>query len=164
MTKTFLIPLALLCTILSYCKKGDNNPDPVNCIGLITDTLPTGNTGRIFMPNAITPNGDGLNDGVAPYMQNIKSFVLTIYNQKNEIVFSTTKPGERWTVNGLTANLTLYYYKIQATTNDNYQIGVCGDLFVLTCIPSHISMFRFPDQLTPWGFIAITSEAMGSCR
>lgn len=91
MNKYFLLTLAFLCTFLTYCKKGGDKPDPINCVGLITDTLATGNTGRIYMPNAFTPNGDGLNESIAPYMPNIKSFVLTIYNEQNEIVFSTDK-------------------------------------------------------------------------
>lgn len=162
MKKNLLVLLVFLCTAFLYCKKGEDKPDPIHCIGLITDTLATGNTGRIYMPNAITPNGDGLNESVAPYMPDIKSFVLTIYNEQNEIVFTTDKPGERWTVSA--TGTTRYYYKIQATTTHNFQIGECGDLYVLHCIPKNIEKFRFPDQLTPWGFTGITHEPIGTCR
>lgn len=51
-----------------------------------------------FLPNALTPNGDGRNDvyrgkGVLKY---IKAFDLSIYNRWGEQLFHTTNPTEAW--------------------------------------------------------------------
>jgi gliding motility-associated-like protein len=51
-----------------------------------------------FLPNAFTPNGDGLNDtykgkGVTDF---IGGFTMRIYSRWGELVFETTDPGEGW--------------------------------------------------------------------
>ena len=59
---------------------------------------------EIFMPNAFTPNGDGINDlyGV-PSLNNNRLVRLTIYNRWGNIVFSTTDINKKW--NGVVNNL-----------------------------------------------------------
>lgn len=50
-----------------------------------------------YLPTAFTPNGDGLNDIVRPYlvrMKNLKSF--SIYNRWGNLVFRTFTEGEGW--------------------------------------------------------------------
>ena len=54
----------------------------------------------IYMPNAFTPNGDGLNDIIKPTLSGIKELTyFTIYNRWGVTMFTTTIPGAGW--NGL---------------------------------------------------------------
>ena len=50
-----------------------------------------------YLPSAFTPNGDGLNDIVKPYLVNMKELKsFTIYNRWGNMVFHTTKEGVGW--------------------------------------------------------------------
>lgn len=53
---------------------------------------------EIFIANAFTPNGDGVNDTFAPIIQNaqISDFEFVIFDRYNGRVFSTTNQTERW--------------------------------------------------------------------
>lgn len=52
---------------------------------------------EIYMPNAFTPNGDGLNDsyGFSGYNKN-KFIKLSIYNRWGQVVFETTEKAKKW--------------------------------------------------------------------
>ncbi len=51
----------------------------------------------LYIPNAFTPNGDGVNDvfRVIP-LENFKLTRLSIYNRWGKIVFNTSTPGAAW--------------------------------------------------------------------
>jgi gliding motility-associated-like protein len=57
-----------------------------------------------FLPNAFTPNGDGVNDGYRGkgIFTGITNFQMNIWNRWGEKVFETTDPNESW--NGLYKN------------------------------------------------------------
>lgn len=50
------------------------------------------------MPNAFTPNGDGLNDGFLGkgYLEGATGFSMTIWNRWGELVYETTDPNDEW--------------------------------------------------------------------
>lgn len=51
----------------------------------------------IFVPNAFTPNGDGLNDVIRPVLAGIRELkYFRVFNRYGEMVFTTSKPGEGW--------------------------------------------------------------------
>jgi gliding motility-associated-like protein len=50
------------------------------------------------VPNAFTPNGDGLNDTFRPVATGdlIRQFSMVIYNRWGQMIFETTNPAEGW--------------------------------------------------------------------
>ena len=176
--KTISIPIILFSVILfSNCKKTQNKmSSDIYCDGLITDTLGTGDTARIYYPNAFTPNNDGLNDINRIIVKGISSITFTIYDSSNNIIFTTTQlntpdphglaGSAAWAPTSNASTHETYYYKIQATTMTNNHIGVCGELYKLSCFPSSIprSSVHFEDQLMIDGtFSAITLENLPDC-
>ncbi len=158
--------LVFVALVFASCSKSsDTTVQHVNCDGLVTDTLPTGNTGRIYMPNAFSPNADGLNDIARPVTQNITAIAFTIYDENNVVVFTTNVLGQGWQPAPGAVSAIKYYYKIQTTTTAGKHIGSCGDLYKLTCFPLNPtrSFFYFEDMLTPSGFTGVTAEAMANC-
>ncbi len=73
--------------------------------------------GNFNMPNAFTPNGDGLNDIFHAEGLFIREFNLEIWNRNGEGVFATKSFRQGWDgkVNGQNAPVDTYMYKVQAT-------------------------------------------------
>jgi gliding motility-associated-like protein len=73
-----------------------------------------------YMPNAFTPNGDGVNDcyGLKNWL-NIRQLEFMIFNRWGEKVFSTTHPDQCWDGNykGVKALAGTYAYYIKAQTD-----------------------------------------------
>lgn len=165
--KTTLPILLLVCVaIFSNCKKSSDHVTHINCDGLVTDTLGTGDTARIYMQNAFTPNGDGLNDVSRPITTGVAEINYTIYDNSNTVVFTTNSLFDGWstTIGANTAET--YYYKIQVTTNQGHHIGTCGELYKLSCVPSNIqrSNLKFEDQLYQGGgYSPSTMETLPDC-
>lgn len=70
---------------------------------------------EFFVPNAFTPNGDGLNDIFKPgYKCYFSAYSFQIYNRWGQVVFSTHNPLEGWDgrLNGLNQPLGTYVWEI----------------------------------------------------
>lgn len=70
----------------------------------------------MYIPNAFTPNGDGMNDTFGVAGAAMGDFSLKIYNRWGEKVFETTNPNVRWDgmVNKESAPSGVYVYKVLA--------------------------------------------------
>lgn len=156
----FFISLTIL---LSNCTKSDEGITHINCDGIITDTLGTGDTARIYMANAFTPNNDGLNDTIKPYTKNILSISFTVYDGYNNVVFSTNQLGKGWTGMPDAISGTLFFYNIQAVTSSNHNIGKCGAFSQLLCIPVKTVPLVFEDQITSGGITLATTDSLPAC-
>lgn len=69
----------------------------------------------IWMPNAFSPNADGLNDIFKPEAKGHPSeYVMHIYNRWGETVFSSFNISKGWdgTINGKPAEVADYYYRL----------------------------------------------------
>ena len=93
---------------------GDTMPEiTVNTEGLYTLQLTTHNLcagadstylkmleaeSPFLVPNAFTPNGDGLNDTFRPVVdyERVRMFSMVIYNRWGQLFFETTNPAEGW--------------------------------------------------------------------
>jgi gliding motility-associated-like protein len=78
-----------------------------------------------LMPNAFTPNGDGLNDcfGVKHWGQ-VSNLKLEVFNRWGQLVFSTTDPNHCWdgTFKGVQQASAVFIYQVSAET-------ICGRVF-----------------------------------
>jgi len=156
MKMKLIVHVALVTLFFAGCSKSSEPLHLVNCDGLITDTLGTGDNGRIYMPNAFSPNNDGLNEFCKPFFQNIASFVFTIYDENNIVLFTTSVPGFGWQPSqGINT----------VKTVNNKKIGQCGEVYSLYCFPPNLpkSFFYFEDMLTANGFTGMTSEILSTC-
>ncbi|KAA5535052.1 gliding motility-associated C-terminal domain-containing protein [Taibaiella lutea] len=76
----------------------------------------------LFVPNAFSPDGDGLNDVFgARNLCEIKSFQIQVYNRWGQLVFNANNIAEKWdgTYNNGVADVGAYFYQISFTSADN---------------------------------------------
>lgn len=67
---------------------------------------------ELFVPNAFTPNGDGLNDYFEPKGADLLSYQITIFNRWGQLVFQSNDPRIAWNgnYNGIEALPDSYLY------------------------------------------------------
>jgi gliding motility-associated-like protein len=71
----------------------------------------------VFVPNAFTPNGDGLNDVVRPILVGIRELkYFSVFNRYGEMVYTTSVQGAGWdgTFKGSRQNQGAYVWQLQA--------------------------------------------------
>lgn len=90
--------------------------------------------GRLFIPNAFTPNGDGVNDCYRVIIPgDVIEFDFSIYNRFGERVFHATQRDHCWdgTYKGVRAELSTYYYYYTATSTACGKVFRKGDMHLL---------------------------------
>jgi gliding motility-associated-like protein len=69
---------------------------------------------RVFIPNAFSPNGDGLNDVFQPSMRGVTASDLKIFNRWGELIFqSTDNTGWDGTYKGKPVNEGVYAFSLR---------------------------------------------------
>ncbi len=76
---------------------------------------------NIFIPNAFTPNQNGLNEEFRVLYKNSKGAVLSIYNRWGQLIFTSNNVNKGWdgTFDGNPCQEDVYYYIVDYTNNDN---------------------------------------------
>lgn len=117
-------PVATPVSPTIYIVKGTDAQGCVNYDSVMV-VITASNKSGYFMPNAFTPNNDGLNDcyGIK-YWGVIQELDFGIYNRWGERIFHTHNPSDCWdgTYKGVQQNPDVYVYLIKAKT-------FCGDVF-----------------------------------
>ncbi|MEA2107308.1 MAG: gliding motility-associated C-terminal domain-containing protein [Bacteroidota bacterium] len=91
---------------------------------------------NIFIPEAITPNGDGRNDEfkIQPDLSLFPGeYQLTIYNRWSNVIFQTKNPGEAWNgtdTNGKAVPTGAYIYYLKIKLPDGQIIEKRGNITV----------------------------------
>ncbi len=88
----------------------------------------------IYVPNAFTPNGDGINDIFRPIPVGIiKIFFFRIFNRYGQMIFSTTQYLKGWNglVNGRAAAIGTYVWEIKGTDFNNHSIFKRGVVLLI---------------------------------
>lgn len=73
---------------------------------------------HLYMPNAFSPDGDGVNDVFGPGAHDLTSFKMMIFDRWGEMIYETEDPARPWdgTVNGGdVATNDVYVWKLRAT-------------------------------------------------
>jgi gliding motility-associated-like protein len=86
------------------------------------------------MPNAFSPNGDGLNDVFR--IENLRFDKLTefrVFNRYGQMVFETLNPEKGWdgTFNDKPAATDVYYYQVRLTLPDGTERAFKGDVTLI---------------------------------
>lgn len=88
----------------------------------------------ILVPKSFTPNGDGINDILYPYLTGIKTFqYFKIYNRYGKLMFETTNPDAGWNgyVNGTPQPMSIYIWIAVGLANDGSQVVKRGETLLL---------------------------------
>jgi len=152
MKKQLLLAGLATIALVYSCSKKDK--DKFIC-DLSDSTLPSDDSAVVFIPNAFSPNGDGLNDQFGPRFRNIKSIAWSVYDDQNHQLYSTTDTGAYvfWQGSGkVDKGMVLYHYKVTAVSNQGNTFSQCGNFYSFTCIPpgyNGVDTLVFSDQFNP---------------
>lgn len=82
------------------------------------------------VPNAFSPNGDGINDQVRIEGRGIVKLSFRIYNRWGEKVFETTDKNEGWDgiYKGVLQEMDVYTYAVEATLINGQQVPLKGNI------------------------------------
>lgn len=71
----------------------------------------------LYVPNAFTPNGDGLNDEFGALGYGVKDYYLEVYNRWGELIFTSDNVNSQWdgTYQGTKVLPGTYVYNISAS-------------------------------------------------
>ncbi len=111
-----------------------NISSDAGCVGKDTIKILVVKDGGVLMPNAFSPNGDGVNDVVKPLLIGFtKLNYFRIFNRWGQAVFQTTNVGEGWDglLNGKTTEVGTYYWVVSADKLDGSEDIQKGDLILI---------------------------------
>ena len=88
---------------------------------------------NLYIPNAFTPNGDGINDFFGAVGEGIDSYRLRIFNRWGVLVFETTNLNHQWDgyYNGQLAPIGAYTYEVFARGHELGQVSRSGSVVLV---------------------------------
>jgi len=103
---TFQQPGRYLVTLITTSDKGCKDTTAKEII--VKDDF------SIYLPNAFSPNNDGMNETYKAVFYNISNYEMEIFDRWGEKVFTTSEPGQGWdgTVQGSESPQGIYVYKV----------------------------------------------------
>ncbi len=107
---------------------------PYGCRDSATVTIRVDPTVTEFIPEAFTPNGDGLNDVFRVYNLYYQKLVdFRIYNRWGHEVFHTIDPKKGWdgTFNGVPQDMGTYFYQVIVAHPDGQQKAINGSVTLI---------------------------------
>jgi gliding motility-associated-like protein len=96
-----------------------------------TSDNPDGNA--VFVPNAFTPNSDGVNDILYAYGNTIATMQLRIFNQWGQLVFESKERTRGWdgTMSGEKQPVGVYTYELKVALQDGSQVIKRGTITLI---------------------------------
>jgi gliding motility-associated-like protein len=88
------------------------------CRDTVTKVVNVEDEINLYVPNAFTPDNDGLNDAFLPKGTGINSFTMDIFNRWGELIFSSSSITQGWNGNfrGKLCKQDSYTWKISVKT------------------------------------------------
>lgn len=88
---------------------------------------------KLFIPNAFTPNGDGINDTYHIPNSNFNKFSFQVFDRWGNKMYETQKTSFHWdgTANGKTVPAGIYVFMLEGTTQDNLKIKRSGTISIV---------------------------------
>ena len=88
---------------------------------------------QLKIPNAFTPNGDGINDEWKVAYRSLSSFSCTIFDRYGNELFRFTDPSKGWDgkYKGKNVKPGVYFYVIEATGTDGKKYKKGGDINII---------------------------------
>jgi gliding motility-associated-like protein len=86
----------------------------------------SGGTSKILVPNAISPNGDGINDTwIITNLSAYPGATVDVFNRNGQLVFHSENNNKAWdgTFNGRPLPMGTYYYIIDPKSNEKKMAG-----------------------------------------
>ncbi len=82
------------------------------------------------VPNAFSPNGDGINDEFRVAYRSLETFQCRVYNNWGKLVYEWSDPAQGWDgrINGREAAPAAYFYVIRARGSDGVKYELKGDI------------------------------------
>lgn len=132
-------PEGLTCTTcLSTLAKADTTTlytitltDEYGCV--YTDDMLVIVEGALYLPNAFTPNGDGMNDIFVPASVDVVDFRMEIYDRWGELLFISEDARQGWNgkVNGTVAQNDVYIFRVSYRLNSGREGTVLGNVTLI---------------------------------
>ncbi|WP_190277350.1 T9SS type B sorting domain-containing protein [Taibaiella lutea] len=108
--------------------------DANGCESKATVTIETRPCCDMFLPNAFSPNGDGVNDkfGVET-IGNPLNFEMRIYNRFGQLLYTGNSISDKWdgTFNGKPVDMGTYYFKVYSKCTNNTENHYKGDITLI---------------------------------
>jgi len=90
---------------------------------------------NLTLPNAFSPNNDGLNDVWEIFSKGIRNFEIWVYNRRGQIVWRTTNPDEVWNGKYLNENEDcpsgVYVYRVRTKDVNNKKHEETGQITLI---------------------------------
>lgn len=91
---------------------------------------------RLEIPNAFSPNGDGVNDEWKVSYRSLIDFECWIFDKNGHEIYHFNDPGSGWDgkKGGKPVKSGVYYYVIKATGSDNIKYKKSGDINIVSSV------------------------------
>jgi gliding motility-associated-like protein len=88
---------------------------------------------RVFVPNAFTPNGDGLNDWFAIFGRRVETYQLEVYDRNGSLLFLSEDISQSWdgTIKGTPAAEGSYSWRISGVSDYGTPYEMQGSVLLL---------------------------------